>query len=448
MVEIIIVACFLMAFRLSEKKGGKKSFEDWLLDYLSFKEWGHDFKLIDREKNTRKIPQTKEQAFFNDAEKREQPFNWDAINLAEKGNFPIFLLGIYAFMIKADNKIKISELRHFDSVLDIILAAIMEKHSDSTNSSNMLLQLKSIMKGMLKSMLDSNIPIKQLLHEANIYLDVQTKKHILCLMWDMAYSDWKVDAAEGIAIKNMGNLLGFSEEESVKVLDNNPSSGIDIGLLLDELGSYEELHDSIKESYDMSITKVPNKRLEMVEKNPDLVKSFDTIMQASKESSLKDKLGALEDTRPYNQYLEMERRSERFQEVLDERLASTELAYQRYNQLFKVVYGVCMSNFNHLYLSLRMLESINVDRIERRLSDPDIDTEKSSQLKARLAKMEDAKQEVNKRIMLNERALQEMEEVSIKLAQLKGNQVNTSQLVEEAMKEMNLLKEQVKLYNT
>ena len=31
-----------------------------------------------------------------------------------------------------------------------------------------------------------------------------------------------------------------------------------------------------------------------------------------------------------------------------------------------------------------MLESINVDRIERRLSDPDIDTEKSSQLKARL----------------------------------------------------------------
>ena len=107
-----------------------------------------------------------------------------------------------------------------------------------------------------------------------------------------------------------------------------------------------------------------------------------------------------------------------------------------------------MSNFNHLYLSLRMLESINVDRIERRLSDPDIDTEKSSQLKARLAKMEDAKQEVNKRIMLNERALQEMEEVSIKLAQLKGNQVNTSQLVEEAMKEMNLLKEQVKLYNT
>ena len=107
-----------------------------------------------------------------------------------------------------------------------------------------------------------------------------------------------------------------------------------------------------------------------------------------------------------------------------------------------------MSNFNHLYLGLRMLESINVDRIERRLSDPDIVTEKSSQLKARLAKMEDAKQEVNKRIMLNERALQEMEEVSIKLAQLKGNQVNTSQLVEEAMKEMNLLKEQVKLYNT
>ena len=151
------------------------SFYEWGADF-SFKEWGH--KLIEREKNTERFHKLRSKLSLMKQKKEKEPFNWDTINLAEKGNFPIFLLDL-CFYDKSDNKIKISELRHFDSVLDIILAAIMDKYSDSPNGSNMLLQLKSIMKGMLKSMLDSNIPIKQLLHEANIYLDVNQKAHIV-----------------------------------------------------------------------------------------------------------------------------------------------------------------------------------------------------------------------------------------------------------------------------
>ena len=61
--------------------------------------------------------------------------------------------------------------------------------------------------------------------------------------------------------------------------------------------------------------------------------------------------------------------------------------------------------------------------------------------------MLEEKQKLDELYVLNERAIQEMEEVSIELSRLKGTSADEAQVIDEAMKEMNLLKDRIELFN-
>ena len=149
------------------------------------------------------------------------------------------------------------------------------------------------------------------------------------------------------------------------------------------------------------------------------------------------------------QFLQMGNKLNRFDQILEEKLDSGEITYQKYKGLFKTVYSMTMANFNQMFISQRLLESIGKDKLEADISAAKDSGDKMrlDKLNKRLGRLLEEKQKLDELYVLNERAIQEMEEVTFEIGRLKGTKGEDQRAIKEAIQDLDEWTDKVKLYN-
>lgn len=408
-------------------------------------------------------------------------FNWGQIDIKKAGHFPFLLMGLMAYMIRVDKKVDTRE-QHFGNKEIERLINIMPTVK-GVDKKKLIDDLRNI----FNNMLSSEIPINKLFLQANSHLSIETKRNIIRLMAQLIYADGNIDKAERIELWFMVDSIGLTKDKEFQALRTNMSKLETIFVSPHEIRKHSinlapdipiadaKLTGNLKDirfaerlfSFNTMVLAANNSQFDKIDntglpasnhashitsKNPILEaqeSSFNKFMSSALSLQLEDKLEKLKDKRSYLQYLQMGNKLKRFEQILEEKLESGEITYQKYKGLFKTVYSMTMANFNQIFISQRLLESIEKDKLEA-----DISAAKDSGDKMRLNKLNkrlnlllEEKQKLDELYLLNERSIQEMEEVSIELSRLKGSSADEAQVIDEAMKEMNLLKERIELFN-
>jgi hypothetical protein len=401
--------------------------------------------------------------------------NWGQIDIKKAGHFPFLLMGLMAYMIRVDKKVDTRE-QHFGNkeIERLINIMPVEKGVDKK-------KLIDDLRNIFNNMLSSEIPINKLLLHANSHLSIETKRNILRLMARLMYADSNLDKAEIEELEFMADSFGLAEDkelqafrakisnEQTKIVKTNLHPVLDIPFADAKLtGSLKDIRFAeMLFSFNTMVLAANNSQFDKIDNtglpasnHASHINSENTILEAQESSfnkfmssalslQLEDKLEMLKDKRSYLQFLQMGNKLKRFEQILEEKLEPAEITYQKYKGLFKTVYSMTMANFDQMFISQRLLESIGKDKLEA-----DISAVKGSGDKMRLDKLNkrlnlllEEKQKLDELYVLNERSIQEMEEVSIELSRLKGTSADEAQVIDEAMKEMNLLKERIELFN-
>ena len=410
------------------------------------------------------------------SELQEKGFNWDQIDIKEAGHFPFLLMGLMAHMIGVDKKVHTNEQLFGDKAIERLINIMPDMEN-----SNSPLPFKVIfgqgvdkkkliddLRNIFNNMLSSEIPINKLLIQANSHLAIETKRNILRLMAQLMYADSNLDKAEIKELEFMADTFGLAEDKELQAfrakLSNEQTTIVSpLNLEPDIPVADAKLTGNLKDIRFAERLFSPNS-IESLWDNSQLdnrdnagenaileaqESSFNKFMSSALSLQLEDKLEKLKDKRSYLQYLQMGNKLNRFEQILEEKLESGEITYQKYKGLFKTVYSMTMANFNQMFISQRLLESIGKDKLEADISAAkDLgDKMRLDKLNKRLDRLLEEKQKFDELYVLNERAIQEMEEVSIELSRLKGTSADEAQLIDEAMKEMNLLKDRIELFN-
>jgi hypothetical protein len=133
-----------------------------------------------------------------------------------------------------------------------------------------------------------------------------------------------------------------------------------------------------------------------------------------------------------------------FQSILDRKLDTTELTYNRYLSIAEQVFLNGLDNLENAAISLKSISTIDVNRIYREVSDLQEDDSHTSQqrlseLKKRLELRETQHNRVNELLLINEKALTQLDQVSAKLANIDTRQSRAHLDMEDAMTELKRL---------
>jgi len=146
------------------------------------------------------------------------------------------------------------------------------------------------------------------------------------------------------------------------------------------------------------------------------------------------------------------RKYDNFQSILDRKLDTTELTYNRYLSIAEQVFLNGLDNLENAAIALKSISTINVDRIQNEISKMQQGLSKNNEariveLKARIALHETQSKRVTELLLINERALTQLDQVAAKLANIDTRQNHAHVDMEDAMDELRRLIERADGYS-
>lgn len=133
-----------------------------------------------------------------------------------------------------------------------------------------------------------------------------------------------------------------------------------------------------------------------------------------------------------------------FNAILDKKLDVTELTYNRYLTIAEQVFLNGLDNLENAAMALKSISTIDLNRInnelEKLLKDKSKDSqERINELSTRLALRDNQLKRVNDLLLVNERALTQLDHVSTKIANIDTKQNRAHVDMEDAMEELSRL---------
>jgi len=146
------------------------------------------------------------------------------------------------------------------------------------------------------------------------------------------------------------------------------------------------------------------------------------------------------------------RKYDNFQAILDRKLDTTELTYNRYLSIAEQVFLNGLDNLENVAIALKSISTINVDRLVNEINKIQQDLSKNNEariveLNARIALHETQSKRVSELLLTNERALTQLDQVAAKLANIDTRQVHAHVDMEDAMDELRRLIERAEGYS-
>ncbi|WP_144391766.1 hypothetical protein [Pleionea sediminis] len=174
------------------------------------------------------------------------------------------------------------------------------------------------------------------------------------------------------------------------------------------------------------------------------------IHEASREklNQLKVGLKDLNGDRISEQLNLLQTKFSSFNDVLKQRFDKGEMTYLRYQGIAEQVYLSALDNIEDIYIALKAVSTIDEARIRKdiELNQSEGNMGKVEALKARLDLLEEQKARIEKLSTDNEKALTEIDKVSVKLALTRTQKGNADTDLDQAMDELARMADKVDLY--
>ncbi|WP_400166230.1 TerB family tellurite resistance protein [Fidelibacter multiformis] len=122
----------------------------------------------------------------------------------QMGDFYVSLMIVFAYVVKADSKIRKGEVEYVKQYL-------MQNISDQ----NFVQELMYL----FKQTLERDIDITGVIRQISMYLDLSSRIQFLHLLFGLAQADGQIDRAERKAIEKVAMNLGFSVQDYESVLN-------------------------------------------------------------------------------------------------------------------------------------------------------------------------------------------------------------------------------------
>lgn len=167
---------------------------------------------------------------------------------------------------------------------------------------------------------------------------------------------------------------------------------------------------------------------------------------------LEEELSEIQNEQAVNQVLLFRRKYDNFQAILDRKLDTTEITYNRYLSIAEQVFLNGLDNLESVAIALKSISAINVDRIKNDLNKLDRDSTanikaQKVELNARLELHQTQLSRVAKLLLTNEKALTQLDQVAAKLANIDTRQSHAHVDMEDAMDELSRLIERAEGYS-
>ncbi len=348
------------------------------------------------------------------------------IKLEKSGDLLIYIIAVSAHFIKLDKKIASSEIE------------FCEKHFNEFLGNN---ESNEIANQLLSTIINTDIPIKYLTQVGSDKLKYNDKLKIADFLIGLSESDW--DSSELEAIKQFSKAIGIKDKDfdyiSKGGYDMTEKDNIWLSDWMGELSDHYQVNrlfrtDSFKG-----------------DKRDDL-HFADKIYQISgllNEKDFEDRLADIKDSRLSDQYKSLNNKLSVFLDILSEKMNPEEISYQRYKSIFKKVYLQAVKNIKQSVLSKQIINSLDEEGLKKEISklrkdgNEDLVNIKEDRLKL----FEDELLNLNGILVNNDRAIQEMEEVTFEIGRLKGTKGEDHRVIDQAIKELDDWTQKVEVYN-
>lgn len=160
--------------------------------------------------------------------------------------------------------------------------------------------------------------------------------------------------------------------------------------------------------------------------------------------SLEQDLKDINNDHALNQVKLFRNKYDNFHSILDRKLDETELTYNRYLSIAEQVFLNGLDNLENAAISLKSISAIDYERIEKEIqkldqNDTQENRQRMNELKTRLDLRANQLERVSDLLLVNERALTQLDHVSTKIANIDTQQNRAHLDMEDAMKELSHL---------
>jgi hypothetical protein len=184
--------------------------------------------------------------------------------------------------------------------------------------------------------------------------------------------------------------------------------------------------------------------------SPDVIDNkIEALEKGVLEKTFDERINEFKDKRIKQQIDVLDHKLHLFLDVLSQKMEPSELTYKKYKKSFEQVYKMALENIKDVVSSQKIIESIDIDALKKELYtlNKEEDAERAKMKQDRLSLFEDESERLNEILINNERAIQEMEEVTIEIGRLKGTKGEDQHAIINAIKELEEWTDNVGLYN-
>jgi len=341
----------------------------------------------------------------------------------------VYLMMVSAYFIKSDGKIDSRELEFVNSYLKSVL------------SPEVAVLGYSILHKALKQ--DISAIIKDLDLKAKSELSYSTKLNILQFIRGLCVSD--------IVFSEEKSLKAFSDRLGVDKIDYDQIASLSYNKKLNPSAILEQ--QKRLQLDDMKIADyLMFKRIWGGTKNDlptEVIKKTNIIEKEIREKTFDERIDDFKDERIKQQIAVLDKKLHLFLDVLSQKMEPGETTYKKYKKTFEQVYMMALENIKDVVSSQKIIESIDKKALKIELEQLKKQGKKQhvKTKQERLRLFEEETNRLNEILLNNERAIQEMEEVTFKIGRLKGTKGEDQRAIKDAIQDLDEWTDKVKLYN-
>ena len=181
----------------------------------------------------------------------------------------------------------------------------------------------------------------------------------------------------------------------------------------------------------------------------ELTKKINNIEKEIREKTFDERIDEFQDKRIKQQINILDKKLHLFLDILSQKMDPAELTYNKYKQSFERVYVMALENIKDVVSSQRIIESIDKEELQEELERLKKQGRKQhvKTRQERLRLFEEETNRLNEILLNNERAIQEMEEVTFEIGRLKGTKGEDQRAIKEAIQDLDEWTDKVKLYD-
>jgi hypothetical protein len=181
----------------------------------------------------------------------------------------------------------------------------------------------------------------------------------------------------------------------------------------------------------------------------ELTTKIEKIEKEIREKTFDDRIDEFKDERIKQQIAVLDKKLHLFLDVLSQKMEPGEITYLKYKKTFEQVYMMALKNIKEVVASQKIIESIDKEKLKEDLEQLRKAGRKQhvKTKQERLKLFEEETNRLNEILLNNERAIQEMEEVTFEIGRLKGTKGEDQRAIKQAIQDLDEWTDKVKLYD-